>query len=347
MKNTPAVLLSLLTFALPIASLQADHHEEGTKALDLAGSWKAQAESDNGTRTFTFSFERNGDTWSGKSVSADGDERALEQVKVEGNSVTIERQIEANGEKGTIRLKAEGSENGARLKGKWAVLDSSNQERMGGDFSAEKEFQLDLVGEWDSTAMIGDDERAFKTTFNKDGSRWLGGFAFEDNEVKFNKITTEGKNLTCEFSMAIEVEDRNFRITAEAKSENALEGKWVALTDSGEQDSSGKWSSKRQAKFALAGTWMANAQVNGESLNSTLTIMAASDVYTGKISNDAGSLELSAIKLEDEKLTLHFTYGEAKLTINATAKDNKLAGKWSVTGDDGTEHSDTWNAVKQ
>lgn len=347
MKTTP-ILLSLAVIGLSLAFSHADHHGDSKKKdFNPAGSWRAEAETDNGSRSFTFSFEKTKDGWAGKSVSEDGDSNAFDRIEVKGNTLVVERDIEANGQSGIIRVKAESSEDGAKLKGKWAIIDSAKEERMGGNFSATKVFVLDLAGEWDSVAMIGEEERPSKTTFKKDGEKWTGGFKSDEHDVKFSKVTTEGKDLTCEFVLEVDGAEREFRITAKAKSDDHLDGKWVVFNDSGEEAYSGQWTAKRKAAFDLAGTWNATTEINGESHASTVAFEKKGEGYTGSINSDAGSLELDSVKLNGEKVTLTFKFGEVDVTINAAAKDGKLTGKWSVTGDDGSEQSDAWVAVKK
>ena len=150
---------TLAALVLSLAVSQADHHEK-KPAFDLAGDWKVQAESDDGSRDYTFSFEKRDDKWAGKSEDAEGKERPMDNVKVDGRKAVMETKFEASGETGVLRVTTEANEAGDKFTGKWAIIDSSDEERMSGDIAGEKVFKLDLAGEWDSVAMIGEEEKA-------------------------------------------------------------------------------------------------------------------------------------------------------------------------------------------
>ncbi len=341
---------TLLTLALLSSSLTwllADHHGDKKKSLDLAGAWKVEADTDNGTNHYTFTFEEKEGKWSGKSEDDRGRERAMSKVTVDGNKVLMETEIEAAGEKGVIRVTAEGGEEGETLKGKWAVIDSSDTERMSGELTASKIYVLDLAGEWDSVATVEGEERPSVTTFKKEGEEWKGGFKSDEHDATFNKITTEGKKLTCEFVLPIDGQDLDFRVSAEAKNDDLLEGKWVVFDDSGQEGYSGKWIAKRKKAFDLAGSWSATAEINGETYPSTYTIEKKDEALGGKITSDAGSIDLTSAKVDGDNVTIVFPFGEAEVTVKAAVKDDKLAGKWSATGPDGSEYSGDWSAERK
>ena len=197
-----ATLLTFFAFTLSLLTTQADHHG-AKKAFDLAGSWEAKAETDNGTNEYTFSFEKKDDKWTGKSEDENGREREMDRIKIDGQKFVLETDVESNGQEGIIRVTAEANEAGDQFKGKWAVVGSDDSELMSGSISGVKEYQLDLEGEWDSVAMVDSEEKSSKTTFKKDGKKWTGGFKGDDNEAKFSKVTTDGKKVTCEFVMPI------------------------------------------------------------------------------------------------------------------------------------------------
>lgn len=342
------ILVSLITFAWSAFAgvALADHHGKKS-AFDLAGSWRIAAETDNETNRYTFVFEKKDDKLTGVSIDDKERERPMDRIKVEGKKVHLETDIERDGQKGIIRVIAEASDNGDKLSGKWSIVDAEDKEYLSGDLTGEREFTLDLAGDWDSIAVVGENERDSVTTFKKVDSKWTGGYKDENREVTFTKVETEGKDLTCEFVLEIEGQEMDFRITAKAKSSDVLEGKWVVFDASGQEGYSGKWTAKRAATFELAGDWNAKSEVNGETRDSVLTITEKDGKYAGKIGGEAGEVELTSVKLDDDKLAVVFPLGEVDVTIKATVKDGKLAGKWSVTTPDGDEFSDSWKAERK
>lgn len=338
----PLLAITLIT----IGTSHADHHGK-KKGADLAGEWQVEAKNPNGSMSYTFSFEKKGDKLAGKSINESGSERSMDRISVDGHKIKLETDIESNGEEGTIVVTAEVNEAGDRFEGKWAVIDSSDEERMSGDIVGEKLYSLDLAGDWESVAVVGEDEMDSLTTFKKSEAKWAGGFKSDDAEAKFSKVEVEGKEVTIDFEMEVEGSEREFRITAKAASEDKLEGKWVVFNDSGEEGYSGKWVANRKAAFDLSGEWTATSEVNGEDYDSTASFKKEGDKYSGSLSSDAGTVDVSTVTVDGENVTIVFPFGETDVTIKAKVDDGALKGKWSATGDDGSEYSGAWGAKKK
>ena len=269
----------------------------------------------------------------------------MDLIKIEGNKITLETDVESNGQTGIIRVTAEGDEAENKLKGKWAAVDSADTELMGGDFSAERLFKLELPGKWTAIATVGEEEMTASVELKEADSKVVGSFTGEDEkEVKFTKIETKEKDVTLEFSNDVNGTNLDFRISAKAQTADSLEGKWVVFDESGQEGYSGKWIAQRVVPFTLAGAWSATSMLpDGSSNNSTFTIEEKDDVYSGKVVSDTTEIGLSSVNLKDEKVAIAFPFGEATVTITAAVKDGKLDGKWALPTPDG-DLSGKWSA---
>ncbi len=341
--NSLVHTIAFLALSLTLSS--ADHHGKAKKAFAFAGAWKSKAESDANTRHYTFTFEEKDSKWSGHSEDEDGNVRKMARVKVERNKITAETDIERDGQTGIIRVVAEGDESGNAFEGKWSVIDSTDTEQMSGEFTAERIFELKLVGDWVAVATVGEEEIEASVQFKVAATNVVGSFKGEDGkEVKFTKITAEDKAVTLEFSNSVNNTELGFRISAKAKNADELEGKWVVFDPTGQKGYSGKWIAKRVIPFALAGIWSATSELpDGNSNSSTYTIAKNDDVFSGKVASDTTEIDLSSVTLKDEKVTIVFPFGAAKVTITAELKGKNLDGKWALPTPDG-ELSGKWAA---
>lgn len=343
------------SFAAPVALLvltlalaPADHHGEKKveKPFPLIGEWKAEAESDSGPSAYTFIFEEKESKVLGKSINAEGNERAMDRVKIEGKTVTIETDVESDGQTGIIRVVAEGED--SALKGKWSVVDSEGEERMSGDFSATRVFKVDLLGEWEATATVGEEMMKASVLFEEVEGKVKGHFIGEDEKkVSFTEIKVADKEVTFDFVNTIEERELDFRISAEAKSADKLDGKWVVFDESGQEGYTGNWIAERVIPFSLVGTWSTSAELpDGTTSTSVLTVTEGEDdKLGGTLVGQSGEYALTSVTLEEEKVSIVFMLGESKVTISAAVKDGKLDGKWSMaSGDDAL--SGAWSATR-
>lgn len=340
-----------LFMALTLAFASADHHQDAEKAkapFPLLGDWKASAESDNGTDTYTFTFEEKDSKVLGKSIDAEGKERVMDRVKIEGKTVTLETDVESDGQTGIIRVTAEGDDSESALKGKWAVVDGEGKEWMSGNFSATREFKLDLLGEWAATAEVGEEMMKASVLFEEVDGKVKGHFVGEDEKkVAFTEIDSGERMVTLDFVNTIEERELDFRISAEAKNADALDGKWVVFDESGQEGYTGKWTAERVIPFSLVGTWSTTAELPDGTMSTSVLTVAEDDEHKlgGTLVGQSGEYTLSSVALEEEKVTIVFPLGESKVTISASVKDGKLDGKWSMKSAD-EDLSGSWSATR-
>ena len=128
-------LFSLCLFGLGLA--RADE-----LAVPLEGVWKATASTDNGDKYYTLTITKDGESLGG-SIVEDGEEdgRNLDRIKVDGTKVSIEIDIESDGQKGIVRVSSAESGPGT-LAGTWSILDSSGTSLMSGEWGGQERDPL-------------------------------------------------------------------------------------------------------------------------------------------------------------------------------------------------------------
>lgn len=275
MRNLSSLVALMAAITLvTLVSSHAEHHRE-KKVFRLAGDWEVELENEEGRQSFTFSFQKKGDHWTGKSVDNDnGKERALDRILVDGNKIKLETVLAANGQTGILRVTVEANEAGDRFEGKWALVDDNVANYMGGAITGERLYELDLSGNWDAAAILPSGKEwksvaKFKYTTSKwtgyftseetgeafdfvlsepDGPETFGGPPFELSPGgTFSKVEIDGKDVSLEFSMKVSLaREREFHIKAKAVSHDQIEGQWVAIDRN-----------RARSSPALRGNWIA------------------------------------------------------------------------------------------
>ena len=337
---TVSVVMLLASTAL------ADHH---LKPLDLTGVWKATATSDGNTRNITWTFTKKGDELSGTSVDGDsGEKRELDRIAVSEKKVTLEIDIEQDGNTGVIRVEAE-EKTAGKLDGKWTIVDDNGNVFMSGEVTAVKEVAL--AGAWDATATLPDGVKLKSVLELKGKNSDLKGLLSGDaGENKINKVTMSDQELHLEFDVDMNGESFNVVIKAKAEGDNKLVGKWM-VDDAGAE---GDWSAVRKVE-SLAGVWNVVAKVpDNDDYTGTLTLKEADGKYTAvSKGTDSDGVDATKVKVNAGGVEVVLPFNQAgysgTITIEAARqKDGGLKGEWALVGDDGTEYiRESWKATRQ
>ena len=81
-------------------AIRADHH---LTPVDLAGTWKAEASGDQGSREVTWNFKKSGDKFSGVHVDSEsGDELPFGNITVKEKKVSLAIEFNRDGNSGVI-----------------------------------------------------------------------------------------------------------------------------------------------------------------------------------------------------------------------------------------------------
>jgi hypothetical protein len=351
--STTAAIASSLLLASSLAL--ADHHK---KPVALEGIWKATAESDDGERKYTVTVAKKDKSLTGTSVSVEsGNERKIDRISIKEKKVTFEYDVERDGDNGIIKVVADEKVAG-KLEGKWTVEGADGTVLMSGPWSAEKEVEFSLAGEWDSVGTTKDGEKhPSQIVVSGSGASLKGEFASDNGNLKIDSAKLDGKNV--HFAFVLDFDGTKVPTTIEAKAtdDNTLEGKWIIKNETGEVAATGGWTAKRKLKpaFALAGSWdvVAALPENGE-YKATLTIAKKGEAFIGSSKGDDGEpTELKTVTFDGAKLV--YTLGIERngqtriITVSAVKEeDDTFKGRWSLAGEDKNEVAgDVWTAKRE
>lgn len=334
----------VIAISLVVSSpLYADHHE----GHQLIGVWNAKASMDGNERDITWTFKKDGDRITGTSHDHEnGDDREVDRIKVEGKKVTLEIDIEQDGNKGVIKVIADLATS-RTLDGKWSIVGDDGQEYMSGDVEAQKEVAF--AGEWAATAELPDGAELESVVEIKGANKSLSGVIHGENgDLKLETVKATKKGLRCTFDYNMDGTDVPIVIETELKDENKLVGEWS--TEDGEYG--GKWSAVRKVE-TLAGEWAMTAEVeDSEDYEGVLVIKGDAGSFTGTATTNGEDTKLKSITVDGKELTftVPFEQDGASGIVEVKAKQNdsgELVGEWVLT-DDGAEYArGKWEASRK
>ncbi len=332
-------------------AVRADHHLE---PVDLAGTWKAEASIDQGSREVTWIIRKSGDKFSGVHVdSQSGDESLFDNITVNAKKVALEIKVERNGNTGVIKVDAEEKSPG-KLVGKWSLVGSDGTERMSGDITAVREVAF--AGKWTATSTSSNgptvETEMVLAGKNSALSGTLGASSVFE-ETDFDKVSVTDDGLRMEFQLELQNRTVNCAIEAKANGNDKLDGKWIILGGDGSEVAQGEWSAVRKPA-GFAGTWATTATVpNYGEVQGQLTLNEKDGQYSGTSENSNGeTTKLSSVKVNGKELEIEFPFERDNIsgTIKVEAKqqdDGSLKGEWSLTRANGNEAArEAWKATR-
>ena len=332
--------------------LSADHHK---KPADLVGEWAVTASTDSGERELTWTFERKEDKLTGSSKDHEsGEERTFDRIKVEEKKVTVEIDVEQDGNTGVIKIVAEEKSVG-NLEGKWSIQGSDGTEFMSGEMVAERKFEIVYAGDWKATSVLPDgNEMSAAMILSGKNEDLKGRFESDQGELEIGEVKAKDKSLRLAFEFDMQGSSVSAVIEADLKEKNKLVGKWIIKGDDGAEAAKGDWSAVREEKVDLAGDWSITAALpDGGEYTGTMTLEIKDGKYSGKSVNSEGEeLKLDNIKFEEDKLSysVEFERDGFSGTIKVQAKlaEDALKGEWSMIDSNGDEVAgDSWAASRK
>ena len=340
--------LSPFVLALLISVSYGDHHLEG---VAIEGAWNVVATSDQGEMTLTWTFKNDGKL-SGESLNhLDGDTRRFDRISVKKKAVTLEMDIEQDGQKGVIKVEAIEKSKG-KLSGEWSIIDSEGTVRMNGKVSATK--QVAFAGIWKAESEVPNGntiQSVVKLSGKND--RLKGTVEGGAGAIEIKKLTAKDNELKINFDLEMNGNTIDVTIEAQPKGDNKLEGRWFVLNENGEEAAEGKWAAER--KPTLAGSWSVVATVpNAADYNGELTLTESNGSYSGS-STDSSGVETKFTKVEVKEDKLMFTVPfeqdgySGTITVNATLQDNgSMKGEWALTDEtNGEVAREAWTATRK
>ncbi len=276
--------------------------------LDLAGIWQATSTSQEAERNFTWTFAKEGESWTASSQDhAGGDERKFDRVTLDGKKVTMEIDYDREGHSGVLRVVTEGSDAG-KLEGKWSVIGSDGTVHAEGGVTAQKETAFVYAGLWKSKSTLPDGEVVAADVMLKGANAALEGAitTAEGVVIEIAKATADGKNLRFEFKVEIEGKAVPGVVEASPDGEDKLAGVWILKGDDGGEVAKGEWQATRAETPSLAGDWNVSATTpDGGAHTSTMTIALDGEAYGGKFKSSEGEeMAFTSVKVEGGHLVV-------------------------------------------
>jgi len=341
-------LFALLVVAIACTFVHADHHNE---SVELAGVWHAEASSGDSSRKVTWTFEKDGDKLKGTSLDHQSDEeRKLDRITVKGKKVTLEIDVEQDGNKGMIRVEAKETAPG-KLEGTFEVVGDDGTEYMSGDVTAAKE--VSFAGVWDAISTLPDGQE-MESQMKLDGSnaKMKGVLEGDSGKIEIDMVKVKDKSVHLEFEFEMQGNPIDIVIKAEAKTSDKLEGKWIASGDDGNELAQGDWSAVRKPK-SLAGTWSVVAVVpDSADYTGTLMLKENGGGFAGTTTgSDGEAKDLTTVKVDEEEVVFSVPFEQdgvsGIVTVTATQKgEDSLVGEWVMTSDGQEVASDSWKATR-
>ena len=343
----PAILTTVVLAASPLLAQE--------KSVDLPGTWNSFASTDDGENEYTLTIKKNESGLSGVSVARDsGEERELDRIKVKDGTVTIEVDIENNGQTGIIRVEAKQTSPG-KLEGKWQIVDTAGEEYLSGDWKAKKKVKAKLEGTWKSAATMEDgSDLESNMTIKKSADKYSGNMKSDRGEIALKTIKVDGSKVAMTFDIEVEGESLDGTIDASFSGENSLDGSWAVKNDSDVEVASGPWNATREG-FDPVGAWEISAVIPDGTYSAVANIKKNDEgKLVGTIEGpDGKSRDLDNIKAEGNAISFTTDYESDEATGVITVKtkagpDGKLIGTWALTGSDGGEiASDSISATRK
>ena len=208
----------------------------------VVGTWDAKAETDgNGDYQWTIAASDEGLT----GVMRHKDqEYQVNNIKVDGNKLTFDIDIEADGDSVRIKVSMRRGKHGD-LSGSWTAMENDN-EVASGKVTAIKKQVASFKGTWNAFASHPDGN-GIETELTLDGSgnEMTGSFVVNDRKIDFDKITCTDNTIRMAFEAEIQGQSRKMVIEASSKGKDALEGVWMMKGDDCENQISGDWKATR------------------------------------------------------------------------------------------------------
>ncbi len=334
--RSPWILLSFLAcLSHPCSAFTDD---------SISGRWKFSIQIEEQIKEYDLVLEQDGNKFSGELITPRGGRKdAFEGGSIEGGWLKFEVKLEA-GEACACELEKKSA---WKFEGKLLVSGRS-------PFPAviTRAISRDaVVGRW-SVVSINTDGKEFPSTLElaeKSGVLTGTSTSRELGTIVLEKVSFDGEKLEFELTLPIEGNKVSFRIVAELRKPDKLEGRWKTR----DADFSGDWTATREVSpvaaspagktvqplvaKALSGKWHAIAETPGGKKAIVIELALDGEKVSGKTHTSRGAAELKGGKVAGKKVEFSFLYkmdeGEVEVKVEAELQeDGVLKGSWSIPG---------------
>lgn len=319
--------LAVLLMAPVLAAAQTE------KPVDFTGQWERTVESPSGRFTSTMKLMKTGDTLSGINIRPDGTESKLNELKLDGKTLTFTQDISFNGT--NLHLIYTGTVDGDTIKG---TCETSGQtmnwtaKRVGSTAST----PVSAAGTWKLTIETPNGTRERTVVLKQDGETLTGtATGPNDQSLPLGDASLKGNELRFTLSF-----DRNGQ-TVKRTYVATLNGDTLSGTIQGGSQAR-SFTGKREgtpvvAATGAAGVWKLTVQAPDQTYRPTVTLVQAGDTWSGKFAVEPGSEEpLRELTVKgnqlDFKVDLQFNGNDIHLTFSGAVDGDKLKGSMDANG---------------
>ncbi len=178
------------------------------------------------------------------------------------------------------------------------------------DVVAQNKTEETVAGTWQSVAVLPDGTTMeADVVLTGDKSKLSGKLSGEDGELDLKEVVLDGKKLEMKFDFDVEGESRPVVISADWKSNNALQGQWTVKGPGGEDLAAGQWSATRQPETIVL--------FGGDSM----------DQFRGYHKEEIGA----GWKVEDGTLHFNGTKGTGDIVTKQEFENFVLKFQWKIS----------------
>ncbi len=217
---------------------------ESSQPADLSGVWTSTATIDEfDSRTAQLTLTKKEDKWAASMINENGEKTELTRVVQTGKTLSIEFDMERDGQKGVIGAKAELDKEGT-LKGTWYAKDGDGFELMSNQWTAFRSLKATLAGTWQVTAKTDNGDMNHEMVMTQKGSTFEGVAISSEGEAPFSHLKIDKHHL----SMQVAYAGGTVKIKSKLIAKNRLEGKWVYQDEFDQEVANGAWIASKSEK---------------------------------------------------------------------------------------------------
>lgn len=232
MINPTALIGALALFGA--ISLSADHHATSPR---FAGEWLATGDLPDGQQSkTTMTIDKTDGKLVAVSTNENGEETKMDRVKVDGKKITLEVDMESDGQFGTIGASASLNDKG-ELVGTWYLKGSDGTDYGTADWNAVRSSSSLLAGTWNGVGKSDEGDDNHKAVFKKSGGAFQGNISSDEGGIDLEDLKVSANVV----SFKLPYLGGTLKIKASPRSATKLVGKWTFFDASESELATGDW----------------------------------------------------------------------------------------------------------
>lgn len=236
---------SVLTLALGLCiATPWTKAADSPKVADFSGVWTTTATIDEfDSRNARLTVSKKEGKWTAIMVNEEGERTDLTRVVPTEKGLTVEFDMERDGQQAIIGAKAQLDKEG-ELKGEWYAKDGDGFELMKNKWVAVRSIKEDIAGSWNVTAKTDNGDMEHAMVMKKEGNRFSGYASSSEGDADFSNLKLEKNTL----SMQVPYGGGIVKIKSKLIANGQLKGKWTFFDEFDQEVATGEWIAKKKAK---------------------------------------------------------------------------------------------------